>query len=399
MVKFWYDFLGVRLKNIKANCMLKSFQISNFRLFQHLEIGRLNRVNLIVGKNNAGKSTFLEAVALYASNASPSVFLDLVESRQENWVSEAQPQLQNFTGNSIRHLFFGHKLPKIGEQGILMGEVFSNIKIHVTAAAYQNKADDEDTVRKVRISGVQLDLFDEDPSSFEVFLVAEEGERTRRLFRLDGEDMRGLRRNAAIKLYQRQDTEFKLICQIVSTANMSNRKLAALWDLTSLTSLESEVISSLGLIDRRVSGVAFVEDISQRKSEDNRIPLVKLEGIDEPLPLKSMGDGMTRLFHIVVALVNAQNGLILIDEFENGLHWSVQPNVWDIVFQLAEKLNVQVFATTHSRDCVQGFDSAWNKYPALGAFFRLDAKDGSIRSTEYTAETLTDAIDMDVEVR
>jgi AAA15 family ATPase/GTPase len=381
--------------------MLKSFQISNFRLFKHLEIGRLNRVNLIVGKNNAGKSTFLEAVALYASNASPSVFLDLVESRQENWVSEAQSQSQNFTGNSVRHLFFGHKLPKIGEQGILIGEVPTNTKIHITAAAYQNKSDDEDTVRKIRISGVQLDLFDEDPSSFEVFLVAEEVERTRRLFRLDGEDMRSIRRNSSVRLYQRQDIEPKLICQVVSTGNMLNRKLAALWDLTSLTNLESDVISSLGIIDNRVSGVAFVEDINQnqKRTGENRIPLIKLEGIDEPLPLKSMGDGMTRLFHIIVALVNAQNGLLLIDEFENGLHWSVQPTVWDIVFQLAEKLNVQVFATTHSRDCVQGFDSAWNRYPTLGAFFRLDAKDGNIRSTEYTAETLTDAIDMDVEVR
>lgn len=77
---------------------------------------------------------------------------------------------------------------------------------------------------------------------------------------------------------------------------------------------------------------------------------VKIEGIDEPLPLKSMGDGITRLFHIIVALVNARNGILLIDEFENGLHWSVQPKVWDIVFQLSEKLNVQVFATTHSHE-------------------------------------------------
>jgi ABC-type dipeptide/oligopeptide/nickel transport system ATPase component len=379
--------------------MLKSFQISNFRLFQNLEIGRLNRVNLIVGKNNAGKSTFLEAVALYASNASPSVFVNLIESRQENWVSEALPQSQNFTGNSVRHLFFGHKLPRIGTQGIVLGEVTSNTKLHISAAAYQNIDDNEDTIRKIRISGVKLDLFDEDPSSFEVFLVAEEGDRTRRLFRLDGEDMRGLRRNTSIRIYQKQDSEQKLSWQVVLTENMPNRRLAALWDLTSLTSLESDVISSLGIIDSRVTGVAFVEDISQKRSGENRIPLVKLEGIDEPLPLKSMGDGMTRLFHIIVALVNAQNGLLLIDEFENGLHWSIQPKVWDIIFQLAEKLNVQVFATTHSRDCVRGFENIWNKYPEFGAFFRLDFKDGRIGATEYTAETLTDAIDMDVEVR
>lgn len=376
--------------------MLESFEINNFRLFQHIKVERLSRVNLVVGRNNAGKSTFLEALELYASNASSSVLLDLVESRQETWFSEAQPHSQNFLANPVRHLFFGHKFPKIGEEGISLGEVSSNTKLHIGAVAYQNKNDDEGTIRKIRVSDVKLDLFDEDISNVEVFLAAEEGERTRRLFRLD-RDVRDIRRSS--RMYERLEPEFKYTWQIVSTENMPNRKLAALWDLTSLTNLESEVISALGLIDDRVSGVAFVEDISRGRASDNRIPLVKIKGIDEPFPLKSMGDGITRLFHIIVALVNARNGLLFIDEFENGLYWSVQPKVWDIVFQLADKLNVQVFATTHSRDCIEAFDSTWNKYPALGAFFRLDVKDGLIKVIEYTSETLSDAVDMNVEVR
>ena len=374
--------------------MLESFQIHNFRLFQNLAIERLGRVNLVVGRNNAGKSTFLEAVELYASNASSRVLLDLVESRQENWLSEAQPHSQNFLNNPVRHLFFGHRLPRLGEKGISLGEVSSDIKLHIGAAAYQNKNDDEGTIRKIRIPDVQLD---EDLSNIEVFLVAEEGKRTRRLFRLD-RDVRDIRRSSRI-LYERQESQFKYTWQIVSTENMPSGRLADLWDLTSLTNLEPEIISALGLIDERVSGVAFVGDISKGHESKNRIPLVKIKGIEEPLPLKSMGDGITRLFHIIVALVNARNGLLLIDEFENGLHWSVQPKVWDIVFQLSERLNVQVFATTHSRDCIEGFDCAWNNYPALGAFFRLDTKDEFIKATEYTSETLTDAIDMDVEVR
>ena len=382
--------------------MLESFQIHNFRLFQHLEVRKLNRVNLIVGKNNAGKSTFLEAVELYASNASPTVLLDLVESRQETWFSEAQPHSQNFISNSVRHLFCGHKLPIIGEKGISLGEVASNTKLHISAAAYQNKNDDEGTLRKIRISEVQLD---ENLSNVEIFLIAEEGERTRRLFSLDldNKDLREIRRrNRMISGSERKESELKYTWQIVSTENMPNRKLAALWDLTSLTDLESEVISALGLINDRVTGVAFVENNAsdfRTRENDQRIALVKIKGIDEPLPLKSMGDGMTRLFHIIVALVNARNGLLLIDEFENGLHWSVQPKVWDIVFQLSDRLNVQVFATTHSRDCIKGFDQAWNNYPTLGAFFRLDEKNGLIKATEYTSETLNDSMDMDVEVR
>ncbi|MEG4120922.1 AAA family ATPase [Microcoleus sp. N9_B4] len=382
--------------------MLESFEIHNFRLFQHLEVRKLNRVNLIVGKNNAGKSTFLEAVELYASNASPTVLLDLVESRQESWFSEAQPHSQNFISNSVRHLFCGHKLPIIGEEGISLGEVASNTKLHISAAAYQNKNDDEGTLRKIRISDVEVD---ENLSNVEFFLIAEEGERTRRLFSLDldNKDLREIRRrNRMISGSERQESQFKYTWQIVATENMPNRKLAALWDLTSLTDVESEVISALGLIDDRVTGVAFVENSAsdfRTRENDQRIALVKIKGIEEPLPLKSMGDGMTRLFHIIVALVNARNGLLLIDEFENGLHWSVQPKVWDIVFQLSDRLNVQVFATTHSRDCIKGFDQAWNNYPTLGAFFRLDEKNGLIKATEYTSETLNDSMDMDVEVR
>jgi hypothetical protein len=378
--------------------VLNSFHISDFRLFQFLQVERLNRVNLITGMNNSGKSTFLEAIELYASNASPVVLLDLVESRQETWFSEAQPRSQNFTGNSVRHLFYGHKLPQVGERGIFLGQISSNTRLHISVAAYQNKNDEEGTIRRIRISDFQSDIVDEELSNIEVFLIAEEGEKTRRIFGLD-RDIRDIRRYSSRRLYERHESEFTSTWQIVSTENMPNRKLAALWDLTGLTNLESEVISALKLIDNRVSGVAFVEDISRRSSDENRIPLVKLEGIDEPLPLKSMGDGMTRLFHIIVALVNAQNGFLLIDEFENGLHWSVQPRVWNIIFQLSEKLNVQVFATTHSRDCIKGFDSNWNQYPELGAFFRLDMKDKLIRATEYTSETLTDSIDMDVEVR
>jgi AAA15 family ATPase/GTPase len=184
---------------------------------------------------------------------------------------------------------------------------------------------------------------------------------------------------------------------------MSNRRVAALWDLTSLTEEEEDVIEALQIIDPQVRGVSFVEDVTRhlrgRSSRYERIPIVKLEGLSEPLPLKSMGDGMTRLFHILVALVNAKGGVLLVDEFENGLHWSVQPTVWKVVFEVATKLDVQVFATTHSRDCVDGFDQAWNENPNMGAFFRLESHEAGVSVRSYTSETLTDSIDMNVEVR
>jgi predicted ATPase len=375
--------------------VLNSFSIKNFRLFRAIEVKRLSRVNLIVGKNNSGKSAFLEAVQVYASNASPSVILGLVESRQETWGSEAQSQHRNLSGNSVRHLFFDHSLPNVDGEGIFLGELSSSSKLRLAIAAFRSERGDDGTISRVRVTGLSTkgDLTD-----IEISLVAEESERTRRVLNLDT-DIRDLRRRLGPGYLERLAVEPRCPWQVVPTGNMANRKVSALWDLTSLTDLESEVISALRMIEPRVEGIALVEDLYGRSRGDERIPLVRMAGAKEPLPLKSMGDGLTRLFHIIVALVNAQNGILLIDEFENGLHWSIQPLVWDTVFRVAERLNVQVFATTHSRDCIQGFEQAWSKHLDLGAFFRLDLKDEMVRVREYTAETLTDALEAKVEVR
>jgi len=371
--------------------MLKSFQISNFRLFEKLEVKKLGKVNLIVGKNNSGKSTFLEAIQIYASHAAIRVLLDLVEVRQETWSNDLQKQSQSFLVNPLRHLFFGYKLPKFDQKGVSLGEISSESSLNLGVAVYQDQTAPNGITKKIHISDFQPD---EDLSNVQIFLIAEENKKIRRLFSLDIH-IKDIQRNSQRGLYDGLDRiNPRYVCQSVTTGNMPNRQLSSLWDLTNLTDLAEEVIFALKLIDSRVLAVGFIDG-----ERDERIPLVQMKGIDEPLPLKSMGDGMTRIFHIVVALVNAKNGILLIDEFENGLHWTVQPKVLDIIFQLAERLNVQIFATTHSRDCVQAFEKIWNKYPESGAFFRLDEKNGKIKATEYTLETLADSLEMDVEVR
>lgn len=388
--------------------MLTSFSIRNFRLFQHLEVQRLGRVNLIVGKNNAGKSAFLEAVELYASNASLSTIVELIESRQETWTGAGKINSRTLFNNPVRHLFYGHKLPLINESGISLGEISDSTKLHITVAAYKTDFQPDGSSNRIRLTSTsQVD----NPEDVELVLISEE-DKLRKILSLSDSfyysgsfsSSTSSRTSTSItsgskRKYTLNFPEFKYPWQVVHTQNMSNRQAATLWDLTSLTELESAVIDALKLIEPRVTGVAFVEDSNSISPHDSRIPLVKIDGIKEPLPLKSMGDGITRLFHIIVALANAQNGILLVDEFENGLYWKVQPKVWDVVFQLADRLNVQVFATTHSRDCIRAFDEAWNKYPQSGAFFRLDARPEGVKITEYNAETLTDAIETDVEVR
>jgi hypothetical protein len=96
---------------------------------------------------------------------------------------------------------------------------------------------------------------------------------------------------------------------------------------------------------------------------------------------------------------------VLLDEFENGLHWSVQEQAWNFVFEVSQMTNTQVFATTHSWDCVQAFqraDSAHGDVPGmlfhLGRSIRTRSR-GEIVANAYDSEALRDVIQADIEVR
>ncbi|MFZ4664199.1 MAG: AAA family ATPase [Caldilineaceae bacterium] len=372
--------------------MLDSFLVKNFRLFKELQIQNLRRVNLIVGRNNSGKSALLEAIELYASHASPKVLADLVTKRQETWTNPTQAPGKKTDITPFRHLFYAHELPKLGECGIVVGPVHrTNEQLQLQVGAYHLQQE-AGTIRRVPVT--QIPTF-EDLSDLELSLIAIEDGKSRRVLRLDRDlvqEVRAYQRNANLMA-----VEPKASIQVVPTQNMTQEKLAALWDAINLTGLDEEVIAGLQRLERTIVGIAFVGDQTFR---EGRLPLVKMSHIAEPLPLKSLGDGILRLFHIAVALVNARDGILLIDEFENGLHWSAQPQVWEMVFRLAEKLNIQVFASTHSRDCISGFASAWEKNEEAGCFFRLNSGlNQQTTVTMYNRETLSDALETDVEVR
>lgn len=186
-----------------------------------------------------------------------------------------------------------------------------------------------------------------------------------------------------------------IIPQLVPVQGISNRKVAQLWDAINLTDLTDVVINGLKLVEKRLLALAFIEG----ELREDRLPLVKLEGETERISLKSLGDGINRVFHITLALVNAKGGVLLIDEFENGLHWTVQESVWRVLFTMAIQLDVQVFCTTHSRDCIKAFETVWREFENAGAFLRLYAHNHQIRVREYDLETLSDSLETEVEVR
>jgi len=114
---------------------------------------------------------------------------------------------------------------------------------------------------------------------------------------------------------------------------------------------------------------------------------------------------MLRILQIAIKLVSAQGGFLLIDEFENGLHYSVQEKIWRLLFEMAEKLDIQVFATTHSWDCIESFTKvAIENETTEGVLFRMGrsaktSNKGQVIATVYDKERLYNITQADIEVR
>ena len=133
----------------------------------------------------------------------------------------------------------------------------------------------------------------------------------------------------------------------------------------------------------------MVGDEEGRYRANGHRAVVKLRNDARPVPLKSLGDGVTRLFAAALALANSRDGFLVVDEAENGIHYSVQRDFWRIILRAAHQYNVQVRATTHSSDCVTGFArAAIERHDALGVYVRLERDGDRVRAVEYTEEEL-----------
>ena len=109
---------------------------------------------------------------------------------------------------------------------------------------------------------------------------------------------------------------------------------------------------------------------------------------------------MLRAPGISLALVNARNGILLIDEFENGLYYTVQPDIWRLIFQVARRLNIQVFATTHSWDCIEAFQlAAKEEHQEEGYLIRLEYIQDKVTATVFDESKLGIATREHIEVR
>ncbi|MDY4373524.1 AAA family ATPase [Pectobacterium carotovorum] len=368
--------------------MLHYLDIKNYRFFTEVSIPKLARVNLFSGKNNAGKSSFLEAVYLHSNGLNEQSIYKVLSDREE----VIERGNNNFYLSPLRHFFANHK---IDIENFKELEISSNIDKTTISLGYSYIERDAKRVTRQTIDlhsdNENRDILLEDAFALSLLTKSENTERSGEfpLYQDTETPFDGGR------LFRRSLSDRKNIL-LVPSSGSSFDELGFLWDNISLTDSEKYIVNALKIIESRVTGIAMIQ---QRRGSPRRTPVVKLKHIDDPVTLKSLGDGMGRIFHIILSLANCSNGILLIDEFENGLHWSVQEKVWEIIFNLSNSLKVQVFCTSHSRDCILSFKENWLKRPDSGMFYRIENNNGEVVSKQYDLESLNDSLEFDVEVR
>ena len=109
---------------------------------------------------------------------------------------------------------------------------------------------------------------------------------------------------------------------------------------------------------------------------------------------------MQRVLSIVLAIANAPGGVVLIDEIENGLHYSVLKEVWQAIAQTARQSDVQVFATTHSWECLRAAHEAFASEEQYDfRLLRLDRRGEEVECLSYDRDMIETALDKGLELR
>lgn len=333
---------------------LPDLLIENFRGIESLTLPKLGRVTLLTGKNGVGKSTVLEAVRAYTTQDRQKLFLDqLLIKRREFSVTTDSDGDMVFV-HDYHALFYGRSAPE---------------GTHFTIGP--TNIDDRITVEPVQPTEMP------DYKNIKGFLNL----ATDPILKLKVESRKDLPRVKSM---------------LLGPSILDDDEIATLRENVVLSDAEKKAVGYLeGIFMIKIDGIATTGG-----HRGDRRFLIKLHDDDQPIPLQSLGDGAVRLFGLALALANSRDSFLLIDEAENGLHYSVQRDYWRMVLQAAHDNNVQVLATTHSWDCVRAFaQAAVDNDSVDGLLIRLEKDDDGIYPIEYSEADLKVCAEQGIEVR
>lgn len=383
--------------------MLTSLSLESFRKFNRYQVSGLARVNLLVGQNNSGKTTLLEAVHFLASGGNPAVLTAVAHRRGEVVLDDGEER--PWASTLLRHFFPdhdirpGHMFAVRSDDGL--GRVTATVRAAQDLSSPDEPGPDEGgwDPRQLALFStvagptpelalvVQLESPDGQSHVYPPLPLTSDG-------RLWGDP--SYQRRRAILARRRTPPQV----QFISPESLEPGTMTDMWDTAIREGREGEVVEALRIIEPDLDGLFFMAGRRVYRYGAGSGVLAAIRGHKRRIPLGSYGDGMRRLLALSLSLINTQHGVLLLDEVDTGLHYSVMGDMWLTVVRAATLANVQVFATTHSLDCVRGLAHLCEHHPDLRGEVALVKVDPDLEeAVTLRDDQIRQAARQDIEVR
>lgn len=326
--------------------MLKTVHIKNFRGFESFELQNLGRINLLVGKNNSGKTSVLEAIQLLHSGINLEPLTAIMLNRGEFvWNNEDSLQRELEICHLFRDRNFKDKNIVIsGQKQNIQNNNSKNIDLELNASiSYQpiyNHQYGEMRPYNQQIPAIPRQLF--------IIEFSYDREKVNQGYILSEQY------NLPLKKVYSVPEQNKIVFnnQFILPNSLTVDKMIDLFNQVVLNPEEIILNEALQIIDQKIKRIAAV--IPQKNETMSSVRggfVVRLADSEQRIPIGSLGDGIWRMLGLALSLACAKGGVLLVDEIDTGLHFTTLTDMWKLLWETAKKLDVQVFATTHSSDC------------------------------------------------
>lgn len=356
--------------------MFQAIEMRGFRGFRQLNVEPLERFNLVIGRNNVGKTAFLEAAFLLLGPNNPELplrvnaFRGIESFRNEpeelwGWLFHDKDitqaiELNARASNGLRRLRITLKEPK--DVRFTNGDKRSASRQPHGTTSTADTSPAELLLNYRSETGAQI--------------------HTKAYIKETG---LGFERSRPVVL----PTSVFVTAKAGYVSDNAER-----FSKLEEVGRQGEIVPALQMLEPRLKRLAVLATASG--------PMIHGDiGSARMVPLPFMGEGTGKLLTLLLAIVSAVGGVVLVDEVESGFHYSVMQSVWAAMREAARQSNVQILATTHSWECLKAAHQAFasgNTYDLR--VHRLTRNgDGGIQSQAYDQEMIEASLESGVEIR
>ncbi len=358
--------------------MYNKIIIDGLRGLKHIEIDDFKKINLFVGNNNSGKTTILESIFLSINPGNAELPLKINRFRGYNLIDE------NYWRTIFNKLDINSKievhadLDNLKERRSLKITPRSKIiDLHKASSLDEKKFESKDSYSGASPSISGLDI------NFSIKKNRNQKKYSSKVYSIGPSikiDIPKEYQETLLGIYVRPEIDFVEIARIFSNVQIKK-------GIPRIIKVLKRIEPALENLSIGADGIIYCD-----------------LGLDRLLPINVMGGGILRILHIVLAISDTQGGVVLVDEIENGLHYSSQKILWDAIFESALEFDTQIFATTHSLECINAFSSSYPNSKLAETndnlrLFRLEKSGDDTSVISYNDKILAESLDSGWEIR